>query len=244
LFAGGAGLYRHEGPPKHLAGKSLDLGHRFSESYPPLAARLLLLELAFAPPAGVDLGFYDPNRASQLLCRGDGVDGAQDRDPARNRDAEFLEDGFGLVLVDIHLRSFVPAVAVGLNADQAVFTPVQRGNELELAGSEHSPHAYQARMNFYLVGSAARQQKYGTNRCYAQIDEMTHFGVAILFDYSREHPTTDDILKAVYRVETKQPELESKVSKDDPSGVGGLIAAFPSGFGRPASRKSRRIPLG
>lgn len=59
---------------------------------------------------------------------------------------------------------------------------------------------------------------------------MTLFDVAFLFDYWREYPTTDYILKAVHRVETKKPELESKVSKDDPSGVGGLIAAFPSGF--------------
>jgi hypothetical protein len=41
---------------------------------------------------------------------------------------------------------------------------------------------------------------------------MTLFDVAILFDYWREHPTTDDILKAVYKVESRKPEPEKKLS--------------------------------
>lgn len=64
---------------------------------------------------------------------------------------------------------------------------------------------------------------------------MTLFDVAILFDYWREHPTTDDILKAVYMVETRKFEPEKKLSPNDPSGIGGLIAAFPCGF-VPANR--------
>ena len=41
---------------------------------------------------------------------------------------------------------------------------------------------------------------------------MTLFDVAVLFDYWREYPTTDDILKAVYKVETSKPEPEKKLS--------------------------------
>ena len=124
LLSGRAGLCRNKDPAKHLGDNGLHLRHRLGESYPPFAACFLLLKRAFATTARMDLGFYDPNRASQLLCRGDGLGGAQHRDPARHRDAEFLEDGFGLVLVDVHLRSLVRRSPRRLTADQAVFTPV------------------------------------------------------------------------------------------------------------------------
>lgn len=61
-------------------------------------------------------------------------------------------------------------------------------------------------------------------RSYEQIDEMTVFDLALIFDYWSENPTSDVILKAVYKIESKKP-----VNNDDPSGIGGIIPAFPSG---------------
>lgn len=69
-----------------------------------------------------------------------------------------------------------------------------------------------------------------SGRSYEQIDEMTLFDVAILFDYWRGHPTSDDILKAVYKIEMQKPAPETKQSANDPSGFGALITAFPGGF--------------
>jgi hypothetical protein len=66
---------------------------------------------------------------------------------------------------------------------------------------------------------------------------MTLFDVAVLFDYWREYPTTDDILKAVYKVETSKPEPEKKLSPNDPSGIGGLIAGFRAS--QPLIRRNR-----
>jgi len=34
----------------------------------------------------------------------------------------------------------------------------------------------------------------------------------------------------VYKVDTRKPEPEKKIDANDPSGIGGLIAAFPGGF--------------
>jgi hypothetical protein len=45
-----------------------------------------------------------------------------------------------------------------------------------------------------------------SGRSYEDIDRMTLFDVGILFDYWRDHPTADDILKAVYKIETKKQE--------------------------------------
>lgn len=61
----------------------------------------------------------------------------------------------------------------------------------------------------------------------AEIDEMSLFDVMTLFAYWREHPPVHEILKCVYRIERKPaPEI---AATDDPSGIGGLIAAFPDG---------------
>ena len=60
-----------------------------------------------------------------------------------------------------------------------------------------------------------------------EIDEMSLFDVMALFAYWREHPPVHEILKCVYRIESKpEPELVSNV---DPSGIGALIARFPDG---------------
>jgi hypothetical protein len=68
-----------------------------------------------------------------------------------------------------------------------------------------------------------------SGRSYEQIDEMTLFDIDILFGYWRTHPTTEDILIAVYRIEAKKPESEKKIDPNDPSGFGAAIAAFPGG---------------
>jgi hypothetical protein len=74
-----------------------------------------------------------------------------------------------------------------------------------------------------------------SGRSYEQIEEMTLFDVGILFEYWVEHPTADDILKAVYKIETKKTPPETPQGNTDPSGIGGLIAAFPHGL-VPAAR--------
>ncbi len=64
----------------------------------------------------------------------------------------------------------------------------------------------------------------------AQIDEMTMYDVLNLFIYWREFPPTHEILKCVYRIEQRPEQIAN--SKSDPSGIGGLMARFPSGFVR------------
>lgn len=61
----------------------------------------------------------------------------------------------------------------------------------------------------------------------AEIDEMSLADVMALFAYWREHPPVHEILKCVYRIESK-PEPKPATSSD-PSGIGALIARFPDG---------------
>jgi hypothetical protein len=61
----------------------------------------------------------------------------------------------------------------------------------------------------------------------AEIDEMSLYDVLALFAYWQDHPPVHEILKCVYRIESK-PEPQS-FSEKDPSGIGALIAHFPSG---------------
>jgi hypothetical protein len=64
----------------------------------------------------------------------------------------------------------------------------------------------------------------------AQIDEMAFSDVWTLFEYWSENPPAHEILKAVYQVEKKKPAATAAINSNDPSGIGGMIAAFPSGF--------------
>lgn len=61
----------------------------------------------------------------------------------------------------------------------------------------------------------------------AEIDDMSLFDVMALFAYWREHPPVHEILKCVYRIESK-PEAKA-ASTADPSGIGALIARYPDG---------------
>jgi hypothetical protein len=64
----------------------------------------------------------------------------------------------------------------------------------------------------------------------AEIDELTLFDVKALYSYWQDHPPVADILKAVYRIESKK---EIARSPDDPSGIGALIARYPDGQVKP-----------
>ena len=59
-----------------------------------------------------------------------------------------------------------------------------------------------------------------------EIDDLTLFDVIALFSYWRDHPPVEDILKAVYRIESKKEAVQSP---DDPSGISALIARYPDG---------------
>lgn len=60
----------------------------------------------------------------------------------------------------------------------------------------------------------------------AEIDDMTFFDIMALLTYWRDFPPMHEILKAVFKIERKQA-LEQ--SRDDPSGIGALIALYPDG---------------
>ena len=61
----------------------------------------------FAAAAGMNLGFHHPNRTAQFLGALDRFIDGEGGHAARHRDAEFLQYGFRLILVNIH--SAVPA---------------------------------------------------------------------------------------------------------------------------------------
>jgi len=66
----------------------------------------------------------------------------------------------------------------------------------------------------------------------AQIDELTIFDVEMLFKYWNEFPPAHEILKCVYGVKSTQKNSIPSWSNEDPSGIGALIARFPSGLVR------------
>ena len=102
LLAGRAGLDRDQRPAEHLADVALDLLDRFREAHAALVAGLRLLEPALAAAAGVDLRLHHPDRPAELLRGRFRLLGRHHRLAARHRHAELLEDGLGLVFVDVH----------------------------------------------------------------------------------------------------------------------------------------------
>jgi hypothetical protein len=60
-----------------------------------------------------------------------------------------------------------------------------------------------------------------------QIEQIEMHDISALFAYWRDHPPVHEILAAVHGIKPKTPPPPT--SKDDPSGIGGLIAMFPSG---------------
>ena len=59
---------------------------------------------ALAAAAGMNLGLDDDDLPSEPACDVPGFGGAERDFTARHRDAVPREDGFGLILVDFHLR--------------------------------------------------------------------------------------------------------------------------------------------
>ena len=113
LLAGLAGLDRDEGAPEHLLGEGLDLGGRLGEAHAALLAGVRLLEPALAAPARVDLALHHPERAAELARRRLGLRRLEDRLAPRHGQAELLQDGLGLVFVDVHRRPFDGLTASG-----------------------------------------------------------------------------------------------------------------------------------
>ncbi len=65
----------------------------------------------------------------------------------------------------------------------------------------------------------------------AEIDDMTFHDVLALFTHWREFPPAHEILKCVYGIERRTERAITNSSRD-PSGIGGLVTRFPSGFVR------------
>jgi hypothetical protein len=63
----------------------------------------------------------------------------------------------------------------------------------------------------------------------SEIDEMTLFDVHALFAYWRDFPPVHEILKTVHGITRAAKASEDPGDPGDPSGIGSLIARFPSG---------------
>ena len=51
-----------------------------------------------------------------------------------------------------------------------------------------------------------------------------------LSNYWADHPPVHELVAAFMGVKAKPKQPEIPASTDDPSGIGGLVAMFPSGF--------------
>ena len=92
--------------PSISLGELLHLVDGLGEAHAALLAGRRFLELALAAPARMDLGFDDPERAAELLGRGLGLVGGEDRDALGDGKAELFQDGFALVFMDVHVLRF------------------------------------------------------------------------------------------------------------------------------------------
>jgi hypothetical protein len=67
----------------------------------------------------------------------------------------------------------------------------------------------------------------------SQIAEMEMLDILSLFAYWKDWPPTHEILRLVHGTKSpggKGDEKKKSVDPNDPSGIGGLIHAFPNGF--------------
>ncbi|MFK4520552.1 hypothetical protein ABIF20_007917 [Bradyrhizobium japonicum] len=103
LLAGGTGLHGHERGAEHLLGEFGDLSGRLGDADAALVAGRGFLELALAAATGVDLALHHPDRTREGLGGGFRVSGLQDGDALRDRDAELVQQRFGLIFMDIHM---------------------------------------------------------------------------------------------------------------------------------------------
>jgi arylsulfatase A-like enzyme len=95
LLAQRAGLVRLELHAQDVAGARLDLVDRLGH----------LHAAALAAAARMDLRLDHPHRATELLCRLDGLLHRESRNAARDRHAKLAQDFLGLVFVNFHERT-------------------------------------------------------------------------------------------------------------------------------------------
>ena len=91
--------------PENLSGVSRGFVRRFGELY----------AAGFAAAAGVNLRFHDDNGSAQALGDGARFVFLEDDFAARDGHAEFGEDRFGLIFVDLHACS-IGFLRVALNS--------------------------------------------------------------------------------------------------------------------------------
>ena len=97
-----AGLLGDEGLAQHLGGVGDDVGDGFDDADATLGIGAEFLEPALAAAAGVDLRFDHVDRAGEGFCGGFRLVRLEDGDALADGEAVFTENGFGLMLVDVH----------------------------------------------------------------------------------------------------------------------------------------------
>ena len=102
LLAVRPGLHGDERMAEHLGRVALHLVNVESETHAALGLGGEFLELALAAPASMDLALHHIERTWKLFCRLDGLFRRQGRKSGGHRRAEGLQDGFGLVFMDVH----------------------------------------------------------------------------------------------------------------------------------------------
>src|SRR6185437_8815269 len=104
LAALGPGLFGDEDMAEHRRRRGLHLGGRLGEAHAALAAlgARLVLELAGAAAAGMDLGLHDIDRPGQRAGDFLGFLGGVGDPALGHRNTESREQGLGLIFVDIH----------------------------------------------------------------------------------------------------------------------------------------------
>ena len=107
LLAGGAGLDGDQRIAEHFLDELLDFVDRLGEAHAALFTGGGFLELALAAAARMNLRLDDPERTAEFLGGGFGFLDLENWNAARNRHSEFLENGFRLILVNIHMTVLV-----------------------------------------------------------------------------------------------------------------------------------------
>ena len=99
LATGGTGLSGDERLTEHIASHGEGVGFGFAEFD---AAFEAIGKRTFAAAAGVDLRFHHRRALGEGGEGGDEAGGAGGGGAFGHGDAEFLKEGFGLILVDVH----------------------------------------------------------------------------------------------------------------------------------------------
>ena len=102
LLAGRAGLLGDQRRAQHLADESHHLIHRAGEANAALVTGGGFLEPTFATTAGMNLAFHDPEGTGERPGGRFRLFGGKDGYASGYRRTEPLEQGLGLVFVDVH----------------------------------------------------------------------------------------------------------------------------------------------